>query len=113
MLEATNTAATVIGYVAIIGLAMLVFWFFRMWHEAWAYKRRRRRKQDQEMDTLHAMLMSGQVSTYRTDTLDQEVVSQDYIQTTQFAEVSPDRIDTDVLNETFDQITTYQKENAP
>lgn len=83
---ALNTAALVLGYFVFCCLILATLWYAGAWYDEWAYRRSRRRKHDIEWDNLRAAWIFEQ----RKDDLE--------------------RVDTDVLNFTVEQIYDYQKE---
>lgn len=94
VLDKVNTAALVLGYLVIFLLLAGVAWFLAVRHDAWRYARRRKRQHDIEWDNLRSAWI---FDMHRTDTIEAPAVK-------------PDRITTDVLEFTVDQIYDYQKE---
>lgn len=85
-LTAVNMTAQVLGYVVLSGLFLTLVWYIGVWIDEWTYRRSRRRQHDIEWDNLR----SAWIFEQRKD--------------------EQDRIHTDVLDFTVEQIYDYQKE---
>lgn len=72
---ALNTAAMVLGYLVLIFLVSGTIWIIGVWHDSWAYKRRRKRRHDMEWDLIRSKWLEDPVRTPRTDTLIQPLYS--------------------------------------
>ncbi len=99
LLAALNTAAMVLGYIVLTLLLAGFFWLVSVKHEAWRYKRYRQRKHDLEWDELRAMWRHNVNYGVRTDTVEQPLAN-------------PDRVNTDVLDFTPEDIINYQGDQS-
>lgn len=96
ILSVTNNAALVLGYLVLFLLLAGVAWLISVRLESWRYNRRRKRQHDIEWDNLR----SAWIFDLRQDRTD----------TAEAPYVGSDRVNTDVLNYTVDQIYDYQEE---
>lgn len=110
LLSYLNTTAMVLGYILLALLLAAVFWMAGNWTENVHYRRQRKRRHDREWDEIRAAWLDemhdirpGEVYDLsdRIETRPQSIID------------SIDRLDTDVMDQTFDQIVNYQKEHNP
>lgn len=109
MLVAMSTTATVLGFFVLAALAAATLWgcviLLRMvstWYDNWRYTRRRRRKNDEELDGIRSAWLREKFdmeNPNRTDTVEAKVVS------------AVDRTPTLEMDLTVNDILTYSKEN--
>lgn len=89
-----NTAAMVLGYIFLVLILAAILYFASFFLANWKYKMNRKRRQDKEWDNIRSKwLLEGPIEPRRK--VDHEPYN---------------RIDTDVLDVTVDQIYDYQKE---
>lgn len=112
LLSYLTTTAAVIGFIVLTLLLAGFFWLVGVWHNAWKYKQRRKRKHDIEWDNVRSKWLDEHIpiQRYRTDTVEQAAIRQDQLDTTELT-INPDRLNTDIMDLTIEQIVTYQKEH--
>lgn len=91
-----NDTALILGYLVLLSLLAGLIWFFAIRYEAWRYKRRRARKHDIDWDNLRSAWIFD--------------LQQSRIDTAETPIINSNRVDTDVLDFTVEQIYDYQKE---
>lgn len=96
-------AAAVIGFIVMAFLIMVGVWLLQGAHESWAYKRSRKRKHEMEWDNIRSAWIDQYIPIQRkqpsrADTLEMYAVS-------------PDQVNTDIMNHTLEQIESYQREH--
>lgn len=109
LLSYLNITAMVLGYILLVLFVSAAVWMGRNWADNWRYKRRRKRMHDIQWDNvrsawlldMHTRPADVHDITDRIDTLEhpQTIVG------------SIDRINTDVMDYTINQIVDYQKEH--
>jgi hypothetical protein len=96
VVEDLNTTATVIGYLVLTLLIAGVIFLAILWYEKWRYKLRRQRKHDIDWDRIREKWLLEKPLD-RPTTRPQRLVNSD-------------RVDTDVLDFTSDQLYNYQED---
>lgn len=110
LLSYLNTTAMVLGYILLVLFLAAVCWMAGNWIENVHYRRQRRRRHDREWDEIRAVWLDEMYEAHQAELYDLA----DRIETRPQAIVdSVERFDTDVMEQTFEQIVNYQKEHNP
>lgn len=95
--------ATVLGFILLAFLIVVGIWLLQNVHDSWLYKRRRKRKHEMEWDNLRSAWLDQYIHIDRKRPLRADTV--------EMRAVNPDRVNTDIMNHTLEQIETYQREH--
>lgn len=113
LLSYLNITAMVLGYILLMMFLAGAFWMAGNWAEGWRYKRARKRRHDHEWDEVRSVWLDEmQYEPHHAEVYDMS----DRIETLEHPKIivdSVDRIDTDVMDYTINQIVNYQKEHNP
>lgn len=105
---AVNTAAMVLGYILFAVLFTGLCWLVGVWYNEWSYRRARRRKHDIQWDNIRsAWLLDMQNRKADVHDITDRIDTDEYPRT---VVDSVDRINTDVMEMTLEQIVNYQRE---